>query len=120
MTKQNVNIVNFDLLYEILDEIKENLSFNILKYENENDVINEENENFEKLETSTTTHAGTLSQGSRIVYSQSRISLILSLTDNKSGRIVWSKSTWYSGLELQRTINMCLKDGVNELRKIIR
>jgi len=87
---------------------------------NQTSEDNEENENFEKLETSTTTHAGTLSQGSRIVYSQSRISLILSLTDNKSGRIVWSKSTWYSGLELQRTINMCLKDGVNELRKIIR
>jgi len=47
MTKQNVNIVNFDLLYEILDEIKENLSFNILKYENKNDVINEENENLQ-------------------------------------------------------------------------
>ena len=41
MTKQNVNIVNFDLLYEILDEIKENLSFNIVKYENTN-VLNKQ------------------------------------------------------------------------------
>ena len=32
---QNVFIINFNLLYEILDEIKENLSFKIIKIENE-------------------------------------------------------------------------------------
>ena len=39
MIKQNVNIIDFDLLYEILDEIKENLSFNIIKYNNEEEFI---------------------------------------------------------------------------------
>ena len=39
MIKQNVFIINFNLLYEILDEIKENLSFIIIKFENENDFI---------------------------------------------------------------------------------
>jgi hypothetical protein len=39
MIQQNVFIINFDSLYEILDEIKENLSFKILKYENEDDFI---------------------------------------------------------------------------------
>ena len=34
---QNVIIINFNLLYEILDEIKENLSFKIIKFENEID-----------------------------------------------------------------------------------
>ena len=34
---QNVFIINFNLLYEILDEIKENLSFKIVKFENEKD-----------------------------------------------------------------------------------
>ena len=34
---QNVFIINFNSLYEILDEIKENLSFNIIKIENEED-----------------------------------------------------------------------------------
>jgi hypothetical protein len=43
MIRQNVNIVNFGLLYEILDEIKENLSFNITKYENEIDFLNNKN-----------------------------------------------------------------------------
>ena len=34
---QNVFILNFNSLYEILDEIKENLSFTIIKIENEED-----------------------------------------------------------------------------------
>jgi len=34
---QNVFIINYNLLYEILDEIKENLSFKIIKLENEED-----------------------------------------------------------------------------------
>tara|TARA_B100000780_G_scaffold147240_1_gene102881 strand:- start:280 stop:867 length:588 start_codon:yes stop_codon:yes gene_type:complete len=43
MIKQNVFIINFNSLYEILDEIKENLSFNIIKHENE------ENFNIDKI-----------------------------------------------------------------------
>ena len=39
MIKQNVFIINFDLLYEILDEIKENLSFIIIEYDDEDDFI---------------------------------------------------------------------------------
>ena len=34
MIKQNIFIINYDLLYEILEEIKEILSFEIIKYEN--------------------------------------------------------------------------------------
>ena len=41
MNKQNIFIINFNLLYEILDEIKENLSFKIIKYENEDSFIEE-------------------------------------------------------------------------------
>ena len=37
MIKQNVFIINFNSLYEILDEIKENLSFEIIKFENDDD-----------------------------------------------------------------------------------
>tara|TARA_B110001452_G_scaffold90778_1_gene74745 strand:- start:1211 stop:1789 length:579 start_codon:yes stop_codon:yes gene_type:complete len=40
MIKQKVHIINFNILYEILDEIKENLPFNIQKYE---DVIDYDN-----------------------------------------------------------------------------
>ena len=45
MIRQNVNIVNYNLLYKVLDEIKENLSFNILKYESDEDFIKEEKNN---------------------------------------------------------------------------
>jgi hypothetical protein len=34
---QNVFIINFNSLYEILDEIKENLSFKVISFENEED-----------------------------------------------------------------------------------
>ena len=39
MIKQNIFIINFNSLYEILDEIKDNLSFKIKKFENEDDFI---------------------------------------------------------------------------------
>ena len=42
MIRQNFFIINFNLLYEILEEIKENLSFNIIRYENE-DAFNKAN-----------------------------------------------------------------------------
>ncbi len=45
MIKQNFFIINFYSLYEILDEIKENLSFKIIKYENEDDFIKDSNLN---------------------------------------------------------------------------
>ena len=37
--KQNIFIINFNLLYEILEEIKENLSFTITKFERSEDLI---------------------------------------------------------------------------------
>jgi len=39
MIKQNIIIFNFNLLYEILEEIKENLSFTITKFERSEDLI---------------------------------------------------------------------------------
>ena len=39
MTKQNIFIINYNSLYEILEEIKENLPFKIIKFENEDDLI---------------------------------------------------------------------------------
>ncbi|MDC1162912.1 helix-turn-helix domain-containing protein [Candidatus Pelagibacter sp.] len=43
MIKQNIFIVNFDLLYEILEEIKDNLSFNIVKFNKVEDFLNSPN-----------------------------------------------------------------------------
>jgi hypothetical protein len=45
MIKQNIFIVNFDILYEILDEIKVNLSFNIVKFKKIEDFLKTVNSN---------------------------------------------------------------------------
>mgnify|MGYP000235752948 CR=1 FL=1 len=39
MTKQNLFIINYSSLYEILDQIKDNLSFNIENYVSEKDFL---------------------------------------------------------------------------------
>ena len=43
MINQYVFIIDFNLLYEVLDEIKENLSFKVIKYENKEDFIKNSN-----------------------------------------------------------------------------
>ena len=47
MYKQNLIIIDFKILYEILDEIKENLSFNIINYNSRSDSNKENELNFE-------------------------------------------------------------------------
>ena len=49
MIKQNIFIVNFDLLYEILEEIKDNLSFNIVKFNKVEDFLKSPNLNSNDL-----------------------------------------------------------------------
>ena len=44
---QNVFIINYNSLYEILDEIKENLSFKVIKFENKEDF--RKNNNHDKI-----------------------------------------------------------------------
>ena len=39
MNKQILNIINFQILYEILDEIKENLFFEIVNYKDKNEFL---------------------------------------------------------------------------------
>ena len=46
MIMQNVFIINFNSLYEILDEIKENLFFKVIKLENENFIKNKSDLDF--------------------------------------------------------------------------
>ena len=41
MVKQSIHIINFDVLYKILYEIKSNFNFNILNYNTEDDFLNQ-------------------------------------------------------------------------------
>ena len=89
-----------------------------LKQSSEDD---KENEKVEPSATSsTTTHAGTITQGSRIEYTQSRVGIMLKMRDKTSGNLVWSNSYWYSGLELQRTIDICVRNGIDQIRKLFQ
>ena len=39
MVKQNINIINFGTLFNVLNEIKDNFTFNIFNYKNEDEFI---------------------------------------------------------------------------------
>ena len=72
-------------------------------------------------QTSTvTTHAGEIKEGNKVEYSQCRVGVLIKLTDINTGSLVWSSSYWYSGLEMQRTIEFCLKNLVHQLDKIFK
>ena len=80
------------------------------------DVSNEKAET--STSTSTTTDGGSVREGSRIDYTQARVGIILKMKDKESGSLVWSNSSWYSGLELQKTTEICVQNGLNQLRKL--
>ena len=52
MVKQKINIIDFETLYNILNEIKSNLSFNIFNYRKENDFIRDLDNNNKDLNNS--------------------------------------------------------------------
>ncbi len=49
MAKQNINIIDFEILYNILEEIKINLSFEIYNYKNEVEFLSDLNNNNKDL-----------------------------------------------------------------------
>ena len=82
------------------------------------DEENKKSESSQSQTSTTTTHAGKVKEGEHITYTQSRVGIMLKMTDQDSGNLVWSNSYWYSGLEMQRTIESCLKTGVYQIKKL--
>ena len=78
----------------------------------------EKSEPSQSQTSTTTTHAGKVKEGERITYTQSRVGIILKMTDKNTGDLVWSNSYWHSGLEIQRTIESCVKTGVSQINKL--
>ena len=68
--------------------------------------------------TSTITDGGSLREGSRIDYTQARIGILLKMNDKDTGSLVWANTFWYSGLELHRTTDICIRNGLNQLKKL--
>ena len=83
------------------------------------DIDQEEQSKSSQLQTSTTTtHAGKVREGNIVEYTHSKVGIMLKMIDKQSGNIVWSNSYWYSGLELQRTIDSCIKNSVKQINKL--
>ena len=68
--------------------------------------------------SSTLTHSGKLKVGNRIEYTQNKVGIMLKMVDKDTGDLVWSNSYWYSGLEMQRTIDSCIKNFVLHIKNI--
>ena len=79
MVKQNINIIDFETLYSILEEIKINLSFEIYNYKNEDEFLNDLNNNNKDITNSIIV----LNSRSKNLINHSKIDLrkILNLTD---------------------------------------
>ena len=79
MVKHNINIIDFETLYNILEEIKINLSFEIYNYKNEDEFLNDLNNNNKDLTNSIIV----LKSQSKSLINHSKIDLrkILNLTD---------------------------------------
>ena len=75
MTKPNVNIVNFTLIYDILEEIKENLPFNITKYESEKDFLNQENNDLKNCLTISNSNQTNLKKKNLLIFTNLPVSL---------------------------------------------
>ena len=43
MVRQNIHIINFDVLYKIFYEIKDNFNFNIINHNTEENFLNQNN-----------------------------------------------------------------------------
>jgi len=74
MIKQNVDIVNFNSLYEILEEVKKNLPFNITRYENKKEFINKK-KNFQESLAITSSSKKDLDEKNLLILNDVPISL---------------------------------------------
>jgi hypothetical protein len=68
--------------------------------------------------TSTKTHGGSVTEGSKIEYSRAKVGIILTMKDKVTGDLVWSNSYWYSGLELHTATETCVRNGITQLGKL--
>jgi len=95
MTKQNINIVDFETLYNILHEIKSNLSFDIFNYRKKNDFLEDLDNNNKDLSNSVI-----------IVKSQSK--KLLDHTEVDKRKIIYFENLPLSLTKLVEKINILL------------
>jgi len=69
--------------------------------------------------TTTTTDGGSIQESGRVEYTQARVGILLKMTDENTGLLVWSHSYWYSGIELPRTAQVCAKNSIGQLNQLL-
>jgi len=69
--------------------------------------------------TTTTTDGGSIQESGRVEYTQARVGILLKMTDESTGLLVWSHSYWYSGIELPRTAQICAKNSIGQLNQLL-
>ena len=92
----------------------------VIKQLSGNDNEGKERTSNQTQTSTTTTHAGKINEGNKVEYSQCRVGVLIKLSDLSTGSLVWSHSYLYSGLEMQRTIELCLKNLVSHLDKLFK
>ena len=117
MIKQNIHIVNFFLLYEILYEIKDNLPFKIINYDSEKDFIKEKNNKSKDTLIVTQLNNKSLDEKNVLVFNDLPLSLnklvelinisLIKLRFNHQSKIE------FSGYELNLNSKFFSKNGVN-------
>ena len=81
MIKKNVIIVNFNSLYKILDEIKENLSFNIIEHESIENLIKDNKVDIKDYLIITKEHYKKLNIKNLLVFNDLPLSLKFEFTE---------------------------------------
>ena len=69
--------------------------------------------------TTTTNDGGSIHESGKVEYTQARVGIIIKIIDDISGLLVWSHSYWYNGIELTRTSQICAKNSVQLISKLI-
>ena len=117
MIKQNVNIVNYNSLYEILEEIKDSLSFNITRYKNENDYFNEKDVNLKDCLIITKSKNKTLDKKKLLILNNLPLSLtqLIELININLIRLKFNKQSKIDikGYELKLNSKFFSKDDLN-------
>ena len=101
MIKQNVNIVNFNTLYVILEEIKENLHFNIIKYESDEDFYKMEKNILKDSLIITNSNNKTISDKNLLIFNN--LPIIVSIGQTSHGMV-------------DECVSMCLRNFSREFK----
>ena len=100
MIKQIVNIVNFNSLYLVLEEVKENLAFDIIKYESEKDFLEQKKSDLKDSLTIINSNSQKTNEKNIIILNELPISL-KKLTELINIKLIKLKFNYQSNINIK-------------------